>query len=377
MTVATVPVREGMTLQALAGEVKRQREAARDFIVPSGRLSFAFDEEEGNGAQAPADLKAVLDFGSLRTQTMRFQPLTPGPVFHEQVGVHLGIPRAYYSRMMAEAPGLLTRNVNEWLGRRPAAERRMVRTIDNRARAFLSDRYRPLDNFDVAEAVLPALVEAGAEVYSCNLSERRMYLKATTARLTGEVKVNDIVQAGVILSNSEVGLGALEVQPIVLRLRCMNGLVIQDVGMKRFHLGKVFGDGGSGDAWEVFKDDTRKLTDEAFWRQVRDVAASSWDEARFKAQVTRLQEAAQERMQGDPVKAIEEVQRQFNLTDEERGSVLNHLIAGGDLTRWGLVNAVTASAHDVEYDRGVELETAGGRILEMPKRRFETLGLLN
>ncbi|MBL0089244.1 MAG: hypothetical protein IPP44_22195 [Ideonella sp.] len=33
----------------------------------------------------------------------------------------------------------------------------MVRTLDGQARAFLSDRYRRLDNYDLCEHVLPML----------------------------------------------------------------------------------------------------------------------------------------------------------------------------------------------------------------------------
>jgi len=36
-------------------------------------------------------------------------------------------------------------------------ERRMVRTLDGSTRAFLSDRYRPLDNFDLAHEVFHVL----------------------------------------------------------------------------------------------------------------------------------------------------------------------------------------------------------------------------
>ena len=43
-----------------------------------------------------------------------------------------------------------------------------------------------------------------------------------------------------------------------------------------------------------------------------------------------------------------------------------HLIRGGDLSAWGLANAVTRTAEDVpDYDRATELEAAGGRVIEL------------
>ena len=64
----------------------------------------------------------------------------------------------------------------------------MVRTLDNKARAFLSDRYRPLDNFDLATAVLPRIADAGCKVRSAQLTENRFYIQATTDRIQSDVQ---------------------------------------------------------------------------------------------------------------------------------------------------------------------------------------------
>jgi uncharacterized protein (TIGR00255 family) len=50
--------------------------------------------------------------------------------------------------MLQEDPELLAANVNNWFHDQP--QRRMVRTLDGKARAFLSDSYRTIDNLDVA-----------------------------------------------------------------------------------------------------------------------------------------------------------------------------------------------------------------------------------
>ena len=59
--------------------------------------------------------------------------------------------------MRSDAPALLAHNVNHWFKTQPAE--RMVRTLDGKARAFLSNRYRRLDNFDLLHAVMPVLAE--------------------------------------------------------------------------------------------------------------------------------------------------------------------------------------------------------------------------
>ncbi len=55
--------------------------------------------------------------------------------------------------MRTEQPQLLDRNVNTWP--QLDGDRRMISTLDGQRRAVLSDRYHLLDNFDLAEDVLP------------------------------------------------------------------------------------------------------------------------------------------------------------------------------------------------------------------------------
>jgi hypothetical protein len=118
-------------------------------------------------------------------------------------------------------------NVDTWLHHEP--ELRMVRTLDGQARAFLSDRYRRLDNYDLREHVLPMLQRLpDARFESTELTPTRLYLKVVTPRVQIEIQPGDIVQAGVVISNSEVGQGTLSVQPLVYRLICRNGLIAAD-----------------------------------------------------------------------------------------------------------------------------------------------------
>jgi hypothetical protein len=55
---------------------------------------------------------------------------------------------------------------------------------------------------------------------SCELTEDYMYLKVVNPRLQDEVRPGDVVQAGVSISNSETGRGAVSVCPLVYRLVC-------------------------------------------------------------------------------------------------------------------------------------------------------------
>ena len=55
-------------------------------------------------------------------------------------------------------------------------------------------------------------------------------------------------------------------------------------------------------------------------------------------------------------------------------SYINHLIKGGDLSGYGLVNAVTRYSQDVEdYDRATEFEALGGKLIELSGREWKGL----
>ena len=204
-------MKAGRTLQELATELDRQTAAKRDYIVNTGRMGLTDAAE--NFMLYPEDAPA-----------MRFDM---SGLFERQLGATLGIPAKYYDKMRAEYPELLARNVNGWFEHAPS--KHTVRTLDGRARAFLSDRYRRIDNYDIAKAALPVIGEMrDARVESCEVTENRMYLKIVNPRLTAEVNKGDVVQAGIVISNSEVGLGSVSVMPLVFRLVCLNGMIVQD-----------------------------------------------------------------------------------------------------------------------------------------------------
>lgn len=347
-------MKTGKTLTQLAMELERQSTAKKDFIANTSALEMT-----------PTGELALL------SDTTHEFPVTDHA--HTQIAARLDIPAKYYNRMRNGAPALLAANVNEWFHSKP--ERRMVRTLDGQARAFLSDRYRRLDNFDLAEAVLPILAEMGKgiRIVSTELTDSRMYIKVVNERLELEVKKGDIVQAGIAISNSEVGLGALKVEPLVYRLVCENGMIAQDYSKKRYHVGRN-AEEGEGEAYELFRDETLKADDRAFFLKVQDTVRAAVDVAKFSMIIERMREATEQRIEGNPVRAVEVVSDHLGFSKEESSGVLQHLIQGGDLTAYGLLNAITRTSQDVDdYDRCTELERDGSRVLSLPASTWKAI----
>ena len=349
-------MKTGLTLQEMAQELERQREAKHDYLVDTRKLRFSVGTDGVALSGLPGGEQSVR-----RTAHQQFASLT-------------GIPKPYYDRMASDAPDLLAENLNHWLETQP--KKRLVRTIDGSVRAILSDRYRALDNYDLAMAVLPKLGQLEATVQSTDITEDRFYLKAVTERISGEVKQGDRIQAGIVVSNSEVGRGRLSIQEMDYRLVCTNGMIRAHV-VKKTHLGRSgFADDALEDAREFFRDETRMLEDKAFFHKLQDAASAMFDEGRFMERLHEYSNAAQQQIEADPVETVQEIGKRMKLNDSETSGVLKHLITGGDLSKWGAANAITRYSQDVEsYDRATELEAIGGDVIELSPQEWSKVAV--
>jgi len=352
-------MKSGISLVEMAQEIQRQNDLKADYMLDTRSLRL---EPFGGGLY----LNAYDQSGDYAVE-----PLEVNAIAHRQIGTHLKIPAAYYDKMLEEYPELLAQNVNAWFQREPAV--RMVRTIDGTARAFLSNRYRRIDNLDIAGIVLPVLQEMeGMHFESCQLTDSRMYIKVVNKRLEAEVVPGDIVQSGVIISNSEVGLGSVNIQPLVYRLVCSNGMVVNDAQTRRTHIGRV---NEADENFQLFSQETLAADDHAFAMKIKDTVMAAVDETRFTRVVGMMREATTVQMNTTDIPSVVRLaSKDFNITEEESTGVLQRLIEGKDLTLYGLSNAVTRFSQDVDsYDRATALEGIGYNILSMPRQQWNRI----
>ena len=347
-------MKQGRSLMELVSELERQRNMRKDYIADTRNLEVSTDE----------GISTLTMFLDNNTESFQINETT-----HQQISSRLQIPYKYYQKMRAEYPTLLDENINCWLNKR--AEKRMIRILDGKVRAFLSDRYRRIDNRELLEAVLPIIKEMkGAEIISSEVTPTNMYIKVINKKLKAQVGLNDIVQAGLVISNSEVGLGSLKVEPLIYRLICKNGLIVKDHAQKRYHVGRQIENDDS--AYEIFSDETLEADDKAFFMKVQDTVRCAVDETKFNLGVEKLIKTKQEDTGSDPVKTVELLADKYLLNQNERGGILRHFILGSDSSRYGLINAVTRASQDIEdYTRATELERIGGEILSIPLTKNE------
>lgn len=358
-------MKAGRSLQEIAAELERQVESRKDYIAPQGAV-----------AAKVVDGEIVLDGlnGDVGIK----------PYAHQQFADHLQIPKRYYDRMQAEQPELLATNINTWLHAKPA-EKRMFRTLDGKTRAFLSPKFRPLDNFDLANMVLPTLIENRVQVVSSELTETRLYIKGILPALSDElpagmawgeghldIREQRLVVAAVVISNSDVGAGTLRVEPSVYTPWCTNLAILAEAAMKKYHVGRSF---SAEDNLEAFRDETRQADDRAFWLKVRDITVAAFDKNAFAAAIASIRAGANDPIvSADLPKVVDVTVKRLGLPESTTGNILTHLARGGDLTRWGLSSAITRTANDFEdYEGATLLERAGGEIIALDKGKWSAI----
>ena len=363
-------MKTGLTLPELAQEIQRQADAKKDILAPVSALKAVATIEKG----API-------FG-INIEGKGFFP--PTRIANQQIATYTGIPSPYYKRMETEAPGLLAININRWFdGLAQKGDQRLARTMDGNLRALLSDRFPVCyDNFQLANVILPLVPQLGLSIVSSDITETKFYLKAIdTSKMTtlklGQVLGRghdriDEVAPGLLVSNSEVGQGRLVIESGVYTLKCTN---MANFGGKlsRLHIGSKADI--SEEAYSLLTNATLTKVQEAFWAQVKDVVSGGFTPEAFQANCERLMAAGQDALPPTKVmEVIELVQERFSWTNEESRSVLDHLIEGGDLSRYGLHSAVTRTAQDLpSYDRASEFERFGGQIIELNRSEWHRM----
>lgn len=352
-------MKAGRDLNDIMAELTAQEGSKRDFTAPAARLGIT---------EVPGDYALVL----LKDSGDEAFPIRD--TAHQQIAESYDIPRPYYERMRRTAPVLFRRSLEHWFS--VADRKHLIRTLAGEVRAVLSHRYRPLDNLALYQAAWPVLEERGFELVSAEVTEQRFYLKAVSPQISGAVREGDTVQAGLVLSNSEVGHGSLSVEPLFYFLACTNGLVLPDARFKRAHVGKISANFETAE--EFVRPETRALEDAALWSRVRDVVAGAMDPAYFRHKLRAFRAARQDRLTGWPSDVVEVTATRFRLNEEERDRVLCHLLGGHagepEFTRYGLAQAVSRAGQTLEsYERATELEQLSGHIIELPPAQWQAI----
>lgn len=345
-------MKTGLTSFAALGEaIDNQIAQNNDYVVQSGAVEM---NESGDG------LTVVTDDEILE--------LKVSDTAHRQLAQATGIHGNYYSKMRREAPHLIAGNINHWL-QCQSSRTHVLRTMGNTARAFLGGGYEIIDHDQVMEALFPELEKLGTnlELLSTDITDHRLYIKLAFPKVEGEIRKGDIIRSGVTITNSETGEGGLNVYPANFRLICLNGMTRMEEGERLTvrHSGSKFRELG-----QILDRDRAAVKLEQFVEHF----SKAHDEATFQRTLNQMRRTTEMRIEVSTDELMERARRHFGMTQAEQVQALNHLLVDEDLTAYGLMNAITRTAHNPDsYDRATELEAIGSQVLNLSDTQWREL----
>lgn len=368
-------------LADLAKVLEGQRARTLDVVAPARDLRVSGGLLVVKGVEAQLSEDGVTQANGLYRPTL---------VGDEGLADKLGIPLAYLRRLHTDHLPLYDANVNGWLERSTSTHLlRMLRVEqadqlplgdpwrnDGVLRAFLSDRYRTIDNFDVVMAALTGVQQAGIDPSTlevkADLTERRMYVRVTSDAITANALalVRDyqdpgtgrrgreypLMSAGFVISNSEVGQGGFTVTPRVVLQVCKNGQTMTKDAARTVHVGGRLEEGTI-----EWSEDTQRKQLALITAKTADTVRAFMSQRYVQAKADELAAAAGVKIEHTQ-QVIAQVSQRMGFSKAQADSILNAFIDGGDRTAGGVMHAVTWVAQQADDgDTAAELE---GRAVE-------------
>jgi hypothetical protein len=365
-------MQNAMSLTDLLGEVIRQGKTKSDKITSTKDNVRMVPALPGEATPAP---KLVL----LRAGAGELERYDIAENAHQQIAGRLEIPWKYYNRLLADHPDMVMDQVNKLFEREPAM--RLLRILDGRVRAFLSDRYLRLDNAEVLEHALPQIVKGdfATTMLATHVDDQSMHIKClftgdelahtiTTAR--GQDRV---MRPGFRISNSETGQGKFRIEAFFYDSYCKNGCVwgSKDVfSFERSHLGSRLIEGAD---FMVVSPATVQAMNDLIKHQTHDALATISNPERVAAMAEALRAAANTEACAHPMAAVDMAIKTLPLRETEREGILETFMRDGDYTQYGMAAAITEQANDpakCTVQRAYELENIGAQLLQLSAKKW-------
>lgn len=321
--------------------------------------------------------------------------LRPSSHFDGQIATSLGIPVRYYRKMRDESPELLDNNVNFWLEHQ--AENRtnngvhMVRaymedssSAQGIARAFLGGSYLRIDHLDAIATVLEALknnqqVKDGKFIVdSCSLNLDNFYLRLKSQDIyTDSVKLlksyrrpdgkgadtSNYIYSGLIIKNSETGMGQFEVAPTGVVAKCNNMQIFSDSVLQRRHVGVKLEDGIN---WSGA---TRLQAHELVKSMMTDAIETYLSQDFLETKVRSLEEAKlgiEHRTE-----TIQQLAKSRGFSEGVTDNLVESFLGGGDYSTFGVKQALTFTAQSQKADARYDLEKVAGLLNDQGIKSFD------
>jgi hypothetical protein len=207
-------------------------------------------------------------------------------------------------------------------------------------RAFLSAEYVAYNNSEIAQTAESLLRNAALSVKSFVLEETHMFLKIISE------DIHDLesgLKAGIMIGNSEVGMGSVSVEPFVFRKPCTNDLIVsQEKSFRHAHI---------------------HLTEYEMTRRMAEAVSEG-----FKVSSDLLDAFLKTREEPieDPLETIRKIAEARQLSQKLTDEIVSSYLIEPESNRFGLINAFTNAAQKLGPLQRIEMERFAGTLLEAP-----------
>ena len=218
--------------------------------------------------------------------------------------------------------------------------------IASRARP---DGARAIANAELLDAVVDALRDVTAPFYvtHCHEAAGDLHLSVAAAGRGHSVVPGDEIRGGLFVRNSETRRFETLICTRLYRVVCANGALVECDKEQSFAIPVA----GPPTGWR---------------EHVRPVVRRSFDERALKLDFTRF-EATAGQMLVTPYEFLCHLAARQVITDDEQAEIQAIFDENADCTMYGLINAVTQSAHahraSDEWVRAFQIERLAGEIL--------------
>ena len=359
------------SLQKLLAKIQQRSNSVRDFMTPTDQLVYRTDAGnpeiilEGQGGE-PTKFFGV------------------NSVAFDQIAREADIDVRTARKLQSGYSDEWDQVVNAIWQKEP--KRRMLRTFmqsenAGTARAFVSDKFKTYDDLDLAKTVLPELMDSDARwtIQQADITDKRMYMRFRSEVITGTgANVGDLMALGLGISNSEVGMGSVQIFQINWTLACDNGMQTENRHRKS-HITSARGD---AETWSILSDEAKNADNAALSLQLRDVVRNFASKESFEAVLEKIRVASEDVLEGDFKQgAVNQLGKVLSIPKKQTENVLEGLMQtiaqdgyrNEKVSRATLMNAVTACAHKADADSVDDWQKLGGDVLNMSAANWKSV----
>lgn len=381
------------TLGNLVAELKRQKASRNDFVADTRHLAVrSLDAKSLALAPTTAQAREWLPDGALEFGKGAFPQLLEK--------CFPSIPKRFGDSCLESKRG---NELADFINRLHVADpqKRLVRVLDGKVRAWLSNSYRILDNYDMAFTCMDAAQRCNGQVIEAGLSDTNMRIKFTSSEVWDAIdikqrsgpqggwyagaignqemlgktilgaKVTSTLPGGpgtvhpvISVSNSETGHGGFNVRIGILMGICYNVATLEEV-ISQIHLGEKLEEG-------VFSQETIAADSKSIMLKARDAVLAAFNQDKFRALIAKARKAQAMTLE-QPTAAVDQIIEACNIAEEHKEALLEYFLKDYDQTAFGLAQAVSRRAQDLpDSDEAFEFEKLAGKIILQPKMALVT-----